>query len=518
MREDNIFNTGGVVGGESMIGYKEQISSLTRSIEQKLSTTGGLYVYGLYRMGKTSLLRKIMPAIAQKSADTIAILINLKLYNTNKECSYGEFLGGIVFEIEEELDRIPETDAVKRIREKISAFYYDDIMSMNYRQSFNRIFRYIKNAGLKVLLVIDGFDAAKDVFGAKADYELFRDLTGLPEYSVCLVTISRQELSLIENVDPNNSSLKGVMHPFPVKGFSNQDIRDFCDVLKNNYDFYLSKDNTDLIKYYCGSSPYLWSCIGYEIAEHRLLGTYPDIEEILDSTPVLSEIGGFHDSIFKCLEQDKDRKGVSFTDKLASLIIGPSFLATQEDIKLMISMNYLIDTGTEYLAFSQAFKKYLMETTYSNDILNNFDTLEKKMKLLLETNKSSVFAAAGASGHNDDTDWLHVLSDTWANIEHRTFDDSSYKKQISSTQRRFHKSENVLNVMSLEDATRIVRNYWNKFASKFNNDPLDKWETKLKECGTARNPVHHGSVKRVYTLEEQTRINSYCMEIIKQLS
>ena len=72
--------------------------------------------------------------------------------------------------------------------------------------------------------------------------------------------------------------------------------------------------------------------------------------------------------------------------------------------------------------------------------------------------------------------------------------------------------------MSLDDVIRILRTNWSIFSSSFNNELLDNWEEKLKECGIARNPVHHGSINRIYTLEEQKRIISYCNEIIKQLS
>ena len=517
MRTDNIFITGGEVSGDSMIGYEEKENSLTRLIEQKLGKTGGIYVYGLYRMGKTSLIKQIIPVLDKKYEDLICVYINLNEFNTGKLLSYSEFLEGIILELEDKLDELEDTE-LARVREKIGIFKGDDMSSMKYRLSFNKIFRFVKKSGLKVLLVIDEFDSAKDVFKSKADFELFRDLVASAEYSVCLVTVSRQELSLIENENPNNSSFKGVMHPFQIKGFSDCDIKEYRRIVKEFYDYELSEEDIGAITYYGGPSPYIWSCIGYELAECRLLGKEIHIDDILNSATVLSKIGGFHDSIFKCLEHDKDRNGVNFAEKLASVIIGPSFLATEEDIKLLISMNYLIDDGKEYFAFSHAFKKYLLGLSYSNDVLNNFDTLEKKMKLLLDDNKSKLFKTVNASDPDEDENWFAVLRDTWNIINSKKFNKSIYLSHINKTYSRFHKNETVLNVMSLEDVTMIARNYWNIFAGRFNNDPLNKWEIKLKDCGEARNPVHHGSAKRVYTTEEQCRINSYCMEIIKQLS
>lgn len=515
MRRDNIFITGGKVSGDSMIGYEEKIDSLTGLIKGKLNNTGGIYVHGLYRMGKSSLMDNIVHSIDKKYDDLVCISVDLNLFNTNSQNKYEEFLVKIIKKLRKKLEEMQNANLeilLKKIPDPKS------IELSEVRWEFDDIFNYVKSAGLKVLLIIDEFDAAKDIFTCKGDFELFRELTASEEYSVCLVTVSRQELSLIENVNPNNSSFKGVMYPFPVKGFDDNDVREYRRVMKEFYDYELSDEDVDLIDYHSGSSPYLWSCIGFEIAERRLRGKEVCMEEILVSAPILSKINGFHESVFKCLDNDKDRNGVTFAEKLVSILIGPSFLATDEDIKLLIGMDYLIDTGDEYIAFSYAFKKYLMEISYSNDILSNFDTLEKKMKLLLEQNKDKLFNAVAASDTDEDENWFKVLSDTWSKIESRPFSSSGYKQQIRKTSKTFRKTETVLNVMSLEDATRIVRNYWNIFAYKFNGDTLDKWEIKFKDCGTARNPVHHGSVCRIYTAEEQVRVNSYCEEIIKQLS
>ena len=517
MNDSNIFITGGEVSGSSQIGYRDIMQKLTRMIEQRINATGGIYVYGLYRMGKTSITKQILPVLAQNHSDLVCVYLDLNKFNTNNSTKYEEFLKGIIIELEEQLEEITDFD-LNKVMKKISDFHIQAMNEIGFRIAFNKVFSWIKKAGLKVLLVIDEFDSAKDVFTCKADFELFRELAASTEYSVCLVTISRQEISLIENENPNNSSFKGVMYPFPVKGFDQSDIREYCQVLEEGYNYRLSENDIELLKSYCGSSPYLWSCIGFEIADRQLLGKSFLLEDILNSTAILSKISGFHDSIYKCLEHDKDKNHVSFAEKLVSVIIGPSFLATEEDIKLLTSMNYLIDTGTEYVAFSKAFKKYLMELSYNNDILNGFDELEKKMKLLLESCKDRIFAAANASDTNDDENWFMVLNDTWRSIEHKSFSRAVYESQINGTARRFHKTETVLNVMSLEDVMRISRNYWRILADKFNNDTLDKWETKLVECGIARNPIHHGSVKRIYSIEEQNRIMAYCNEIIKQIS
>lgn len=515
MKNKNIFITGGQVSGDSVIGYSKYQTDLKRLIEEKKGKNGGIYIYGLYRMGKTSLIKNVIPYIEECDNRILSIYINLNLFNCGNDDDYTHFLKAVVKSVKDKLRK--RKYYVPTVIEKIEEF--NDISTSTYFfYSFLEIFEELKESGIRILLVIDEFDAAKDIFRSKSNFELFRELAASETYSVCLITVSRQELSQIENENPNNSSFKGIMYPFVIKGFSDDDIADFCSILKTDYDHLLSENDVNVIKGYCGSSPYLWSCIGYEIAEYRLQCKTCSLDDILNSTVILTKIRGFYNSIVSCLEHDKDRNGVSFADKLISAIIGPSFLVSESDIKLLTSMNYLIDTGVEYLAFSRAFKKYLMEIKYSNDTLNSFDTLEKKMKVLIESQKERLFSAVNATNSNEDENWFEVLNDTWNKLENKTFNPSIYRSQITSTSRKFNKYETVLNVMSLEDVMRIVRNNWYIFSSKFNDDTLEKWEIHLKECGKARNPVHHGSIKRIYTIEEQDRINSYCLEIIKQIS
>jgi len=519
MRTDNIFITGGEVSGDHMIGYKDKIEEFTRMVEQKLSTTGGIYLYGLYRMGKTSVAKQSLKQLQEAHPELLCVYINLNIFNTNKQNSFDDFLEAIIMELCELLDEFDDP-SMDRVRKKISEFKKAEKSSVYYRISFNKVFTWIKKANRNVLLMIDEFDAARDVFSCKADFELFRELVASPDYSVCLVTISRQELSMIEHENPNNSSFKGVMYPYTIKGFTENDIADYCRIMKEYYDYSLNEENVDFLRAHCGTSPYLWCCIGYELTERQLLNnTSFSLEDVLSIPAILSKIGGYHDSIVKCLEHDKDRNDVSLADKLVGAIIGPSYLATDEDIKLLISMNYLVDTGETCLAFSQAFKKYLLSMTYSNDVLNNFDMLEKKLKKLLDERKDNLFQIVCANNTQDEKmKWFAVLSDVWQTLDNKPFNENGYEVQIKSTNKKFHTHETVLDVMSLEDVTRILRANWNVFSSYFHNQPLSRWETHFKECAKARNPVHHGSVERVYSKEEQQRINSYCIEIIKTLS
>ena len=517
MRTNNIFLTGGEVYGAHMIGYRDKIETLVHMTEQKLRATGGIYVYGLYRMGKTSVVKETIRQLREKDPGLICLYLDLKQFNTNAETRFAALLSVIVRELDERLETL-EGSEIPRVRKKIREHLSLDLSDPYLRMSFQKVFTWVKHAGLTVLLVVDEFDAAREVFTSKADFELFRSLTASAEYSVCLVTVSRQELSMIEFVDQNNSSFKGVMYPFPIKGFTEEDIAEYCRILETDYGRPLSETDTGFIRAHCGSSPYLWSCVGYELAERQLSGEPAlPVQNVFDTSALLSTIGGYHDSIYKCLGLDRDRKGVSLAEKLVATIIGPAYLVTTEDLKLLISLNYVIDNGKEYLPFSAGFKQYLLRATVSNDVLNNVSTLERKLKAMLDTHRDELARAVGTTKTGDEM-WFDILTFDWKKLSGKHFDPKSYKWMIYATNRDFNAHETALNVMSLEDATRIIRAHWSVFHSEFHDDLLKTWDKKLKKCGEARNPVVHGSVERVYTPEDQQIINSYCMEILRHIS
>lgn len=104
MRTDNIFITGGEVSGEHMIGYKDKIEAFTRMIDQKLSATGGIYLYGLYRMGKTSVAKQSLKRLQDVHPNLLCIYMNLNIFNTNSENRFNSFLEAIIIELEELLE------------------------------------------------------------------------------------------------------------------------------------------------------------------------------------------------------------------------------------------------------------------------------------------------------------------------------------------------------------------------------------------------------------------------------
>ena len=96
MRTNNIFLTGGEVYGAHMIGYRDKIETLVHMTEQKLQATGGIYVYGLYRMGKTSVVKETIRQLREKDPGLICLYLDLKQFNTNAETRFAALLSVIV--------------------------------------------------------------------------------------------------------------------------------------------------------------------------------------------------------------------------------------------------------------------------------------------------------------------------------------------------------------------------------------------------------------------------------------
>ena len=92
----------------------------------------------------------------------------------------------------------------KNLSEILDEFKNAKVGEMVYRNAFKDIFSELKYLKLHVILTLDEFDSAEEIFKSPADYELFRTLVN-PEYAITLILISRRQLYMIEKQNENAS-------------------------------------------------------------------------------------------------------------------------------------------------------------------------------------------------------------------------------------------------------------------------------------------------------------------------
>lgn len=506
---NNIFVVGSEVKGESQIGYRRYLEQFANIL---LNTINNISITGLKRFGKTSLAKEVISRVKTESKkNVLAIFIDLA-----KQRSFPDFLMAIRNGLENEImgdDKLAETilnsTIFKRYFERLNSATPE---SKTYRDSLESIFKWITKQEIRVILAIDEFDAASDIFKETADFEFLRDLSSNRDIGLSLVLVSRRQLYMIEKKNFNNSTFHGVVQTYPINGFEQEDLNEFFCVLKKKYDIELNNYSRERLNYYCGQSPYLYSMFAYDIVDDKMADKEINIDSIYRRREI--DIENYYKSIFACLNNDRvDVEGaygeVSTVEKLVGVIIGPKITVVENDISVLEKMGYLYSEEEMYYSISQHFTNALRRMPLNIDTWTAILGLEKKFKAMI---RKQILLNYNVEYIDYDM-WVDIFEKIGA----RTMLDT-YDKFIADSMKEYKCDVDMLDVCSLDVAVSIIQFYWEEWFSKFfNNDDWDKWEYKFRLCASARNPMAHGH-EEFLSLEAKASVNEYCDSIIKLLS
>lgn len=506
---NNVFVVGSEVQGESQIGYKRYIDKFTDILT---NTINNISITGIKRFGKTSLAKEVIAKVKEDSGNkVIAIFVDLA-----KQRSFSDFLEAIFNGLEEEImmnDELTEkfysNSVFKRLLKKIEE---SDSNSRTYRDTLEGIFKWIKRQDVRVILAIDEFDAASDLFTETADFEFLRDLSSNRELEISLVLVSRRQLYMIEKKNFNNSTFHGVVQTYPINGFINEDLEEFYTVLIEKYGIELSEYMKKRLNYYCGQSPYLYSMFAYDIVDDFQTKKEINIDLIYKRREI--DIENYYKSIFACLNNDKvNIEGaygeVSTVEKLVGVIVGPRIGVVENDISVLESLGYLYSKEDLYYSISGHFTNALRRIPLKIDTWTAILGLEKKLKSMI---RKQIMVNNGVELIDYDM-WTKIFEKIGAA---GTLD--TYDKFIADSMNEYKCDVDLLDVCSLDVAVSIIQFYWEEWFSKFfEHDSWEKWEYKLRLCASARNPMAHGH-EEFLSAEAKASVNEYCDTIIKLLS
>lgn len=506
---NNIFVVGSEVKGESQIGYKRYLDQFTNIL---LNTINNISITGLKRFGKTSIAKEVISRVKAESENTvITIFIDLAKQRSFPDCLMA-VRNGLEDEIMEEdslSEMIYQNTIFNRYLDRLNAVEPE---SKTYRDTLESIFRWITKQDIRVILAIDEFDAASDLFKETADFEFLRDLSSNRDIGLSLVLISRRQLYMIEKKNFNNSTFHGVVQTYPINGFEQEDLNEFFCVLKDKYEIELNEYSRERLIYYCGQSPYLFSMFAYDIVDDNAVGKEINIDSIYRRRGI--DIENYYKSIFACLNNDMiDVEGaygeVATVEKLVGVIVGPKISVVENDISVLEKMGYLYSEGEMYYSISQHFTNALRRMPLNVDTWTAILGLEKKLKSMV---RKQIML-----NHNVEL----IDYDIWVDIFEKigaagTLD--TYDKFIADSMNEYKCDVDMLDVCSMGVTVSIIQFFWEEWFSQFfNYDAWDKWEYKLRLCASARNPMAHGH-EEFLSAEAKASVNEHCDSIIKLLS
>ena len=516
MEKHNIFVVGPEVSGESMIGYNYHLDYLVDVIK---NTSTNISVTGLKRSGKTSLVKEAIRRIEAETEKIIFLKIDLAKYKL-----FSEFLSKILKSLKRQVKKRTSLSDNEEIIEKIQQLEDMSTDEFMFREDLSDLFLDIcdQDDEYKIVLMIDEFDEAVNIFKDTSDYELLRNWASDGDMRFSLLLVSRRQVYMIEKRNFNNSTFHGIINSYAIKGFENEDIDAYFRVLKD-YEIELSPEQIKRIRYYAGKSPYVWSMFGYCIVESKRKNSEKeiDIDEIfIDKKAV--DLNDHFKAVYHNLTTDniyneKISQEMSSVDKLSAVIFGPKLGITWEDINILKILGYLDETQEGYYSVSGYFTEYIKNkySSTKNSMFEGIINVEKKTKAILNNNLMNLIDFYQISGNSINELQKSILQKTEGINESAV---RRYDSYIINNKRVFKQESTYFDVMSLKDAVRIIKNCWQSvFCKYFNDDDYEVWKDMFAQTGNARNPVAHGH-EEFLTEDDKKIIDVYCKKINNQLT
>lgn len=486
MRKTNRFLAGPQVSGDSFFGRRSELDRLGEWMFGAAPCCG-LSIVGPHRIGKSSLVAQVLREHAGQE-NVLVIRMNVG------ECpDVTAFWYMFVEELEAALRQKGIWDeSLEKARTKLECLTNGDKnWYMRMRQPLISILSRTWEHGLRVLWVLDEFDAARWVLDGRCYFQFIRTLSSeLDQRKMTTVLISRSPVAEIEHSADGISSFHGVFPSFTLYGFNDQDMAEFYGAL-TDYDIFPDGEMKARLEYYCGRIPFLLSMFARELVEDRMQQREVDaarVDEIF-ARRLRGDIEDFYKTLHNRFQEDRQ------LEAMLGALFGPMTLAEQRNVSVLEQRGYLCKDGNGYYAMTRDFTVYLETQQTKVPLFETFIRAERRLKEMIRTEFPAMdelryqaaqpkrdairqwtetlepYRSAGLSGY------LDFLEVTYGNC-----------RAMSS----WRENPSFLDAMSLGAVVSIINSSWDACFSKyFPKEDNSTWKLRLEEFHQTRNPLMH---------------------------
>jgi len=264
MTEDNPYRlVGQMTLGDPFVGRAELLRKV-QSCWRGQGRPGNLSVQGSHRMGKTSLVSRA----AEIDGDSRENLLFVRLSVGDHE-SGTDLFRAVVRETHHELgsSSSPGAAPYRRVLDQLAMDVAKQTEWFELAEMVRTFFTYLGRSDMSVVVILDEFDRASQVFGRLADFQFLRTLASEAFSPIGLVTVSRRPIDVVEIDAVGGSTLDGVLSlRCNVGCFSDTDIDEMLGRAEQaGIDLRARKDE---ITHITGGHPYLLGLLCCEIV-HR---------------------------------------------------------------------------------------------------------------------------------------------------------------------------------------------------------------------------------------------------------
>jgi len=486
--ENPFADYGNVVRGERFIGRTESLKVIEgRSIRPKQS--GNLAIIGEPRIGKSSLVYKAV--LDRKRELTMRNILPIWINLANYEHA-NIFFRSLVTET---LDEMQELKWLSEPVEHSARLALDDKLSWTegYRR-IQKFFEKIKQAGYRILFILDEFDHARRLFkGNISGFQGLRELSYRPEWRVGFITTSRRSIKDIETQTGAISTFDGIFHKHYLAMFDNKEVDEYFTRLLS-VGLSLTSEDKERIIFYCGYHPYLLEMLGYEVAEIFREEQKTNVEKAAHRA--LQAFLDQYDRMISLLKKDNS------LNKLIQILFGPVFDVRQTDVDEFLRYG-LIKPASQGIcvAYSSHFHLFLNMVGRNIDLWAVWQDTEKALRQLITTVMIEKY------GEN----WIEQREQKLPKL--KTLFDSCRKAQQSEIKTfKSRASQNLLDFTYPKELFDIVFAEWENFKSVFGKDKR-YWDERANLLAKVRNPLAHNRDGVIQAYERQIA-EGFCNEIL----
>lgn len=490
--ENPFSDYGNIVRGDRFIGRKESLKVIENRVLRP-KDSGNLAIIGEPRIGKSSLVYK---AVIEKKSELInkrlfPIWINLGTYDKS-----AIFFRSLVTLCHDELEGLNFlTDPIKKAAEKA----FEDELSWSEGYSrIQRFFEQLKKAGCRILIILDEFDHARNLFkGDMSAFQGLRELSYRPEWRVTFITTSRRSIRDIELQTGAISTFDGIFHKHYLSMFQESELQEYFNRFLT-VGIPLNDLSRERALFFCGGHPFLCEMLGYEVVEIYRESKKADIDAAAHN--ISQSFIDQYDRMVSVLQEDNS------LNKILQILFGPVIDVKQTDVDEFLKYGLIKPYLDKYLAFSEHFQIFLSLIERKTDLWPLWSQTEKKLRHIITVKMVEEYGEQ----------WVERLGKAYPEKIRPIFDRCKQSQQKEKESFGNRASKNLIDFTYPQDLFAIIFSKWRKNFDAVFEQEINYWRQRFQLLGKIRNPLAHNRDEILQDYERQIA-EGYCREILAVL-
>lgn len=474
---------GGIIPAARVKGRRIETGELIAALGD---STQNISLVGEPRIGKSSLAAAVV-GMMPPASDRAVVRISMSDYGAAHQ-----FFSDLAEQTIDSWERLghPRNELVERIGCPKPSDDYEA-----YRVC-RRILKALRNAGARILWVIDEFDKVVYLPECRETVLRFRELIYHYEaYGTSALIISRRTIEHLEERLNGVSNLRGVLaHVTFLRTLDMQGMNEIVDRCLPDWE--LSQTERDELWALTGGHPFLtelvlyygWSMrsiyIGAQRSRLQILQYYGDLRHQHEE-----------DGLFQPLVQ---------------LAVGPRWSVSEDHVERLVSFGVIVNAKSGHRAFSEHYQQYLERCSREGATMDLWRETEVAVRDFVEATGMKHFG----------TEWEEATVSGRPDL--KTFFESARDLQARDVRSFGNCSPRLLDYFYPMELWEIISAHWKVFAAYFpvpgrqGAAQRQYWRDRFEVFAKVRTPkMHHRD--HVVSHSEATMASAFCQQILDRI-